>query len=85
MEQETDNTPAHVPVRVFSNDSILQAVEKALGELPPGKQGKVEVRVTGKQNAEVEFTYRVKGGFSAGGFVHYNGKVDAGGKITWEW
>lgn len=71
-------------ISLLRQKSIMEAVDRAITQVPPDKKGKISIEVTGKE-ADVTFTYKVGDNFSAGGFVRYNGKIDGGGRITWEW
>ena len=65
-------------------DSIMEAMQKAIAEIPPDKKGKVSFKVT-MSDAEATFTYKFKD-VEAGAYVSrtWNGKVQAGGRVTWE-
>lgn len=65
--------------------SLMEAMDRAIKEIPYDKKGKVHATITQK-DAEVAFVYRYKD-LETGAYVRrgWNGKVEGGGKITWEW
>lgn len=71
-------------VSLFKTDSIMEAIDKALTEIPSDKKAQVDIRIH-TSGAEAAFTYRYKD-VQAGGYVSrtWTGKVEGGGKISWE-
>lgn len=70
-------------VSLFKTNSIIEAVDKALREIPPDQKGEVKVQVS-NSGAEAAITYRYKD-VEAGGYISrtWTGKVEGGGTITW--
>jgi hypothetical protein len=70
-------------VSLFKTDSLMEAIDKAISEIPPDKKAQVDIRIH-TSGAEAAFTYRYKD-IEAGGYVSrtWTGTVEGGGKITW--
>ena len=65
--------------------SLMEAMDKAIKEIPYDKKGKLEATVT-QEDAKVSFSYKYKD-VETGAYVRrkWNGTVEGGGKVTWEW
>lgn len=88
MPSPDSKTPGVIvspPSRI--RDSIKVEVERALAQIPPGKQSMAQVDIHLKSGINVAYAYKTGKGWTVGAYVGktWSGPVEGGASVTKIW